>query len=586
MLRVRVSVGVLLLSVASVILGACPRPQSAGQKDAARDAAAGSGAAASAPGEATLFFTADVRGEIEPCGCNSNPLGDLSRLAALVEDATRKHGKNAVAWLDAGSLLFSEAPALSTGRRDQERLKAQLILAQTARIGLAASGLGRFDLADGKDAVNPPRQAANVAESEGIALEAPRVVDLGGVKLGIFGLADPDDLAPSGVKASDPIEAAARVVPTLRGQGAQVIVALTQLDRAGAARLGRKNLGIDFIVAGRDTPDPSETGGSSAGKGIEKLGEGTYVIVPARRGQSVVRVDLHTVAGSPAPLVDAYGEERAKGRIEELAKRSAELSEQLAGWKKDPTADPAFVAKNEAQLAAWKKESAELAQSPVRQPATGPWFTAAHVLIERKLRCDPDVVAAKRAFDKSAAEKNLAAAASEKLPEVPPGGSGYAGIEECAMCHKKAVDFWKTTHHAQAWKTIVDVGKEANRDCIRCHVTGWEQPGGSSLTSISQTETFRNVQCEACHGAAAKHVESDGKERTTLVRSPPETTCKTCHEPAHSDTFDYQAYLRDVTGPGHGDKRHKALGAGKTGHELRQAALARAAQAIGEGCDR
>jgi 2',3'-cyclic-nucleotide 2'-phosphodiesterase (5'-nucleotidase family) len=583
MLRVGVSASVLVLSL---MAAGCPRPPAKGQPEGGKDASAAGGTnASSAPGDATIFFTTEMRGEIEPCGCNSNPLGDLSRFAALVQDARAQKGKEAVAWLDGGSLLFSEAPALSEGRREQERLKAALILAQTERIGLTAGGLGRFDLADGKDAVKPARQAANLAAGQGVALAPPRVVDVGGVKLGVFGLANPEDATAAGLSASDPFASAAQVAAELRGQGAQVIVALTQLDHAGAQKLARKNLHIDFIVVGRDAPDPSETGGTSAGKGIEKTGD-AYLIVPAPRGQTAVRIDLHLAAGAATPLVDAYGEERAKDRVEELARKRTELEQQLAAWKKDSGADPKFIADQEAQLAAWKQESDDLAANPVRKPASGSYFTGAHVLVQRKLRCDKEVVAAKRAFDKRAAETNLAAAAKEAPRPVPAGGSGYAGIEECAMCHKAAVDFWKKTHHAQAWKTLVDVGKDANRDCIRCHVTGWEQAGGATLLGVTKASTLRDVQCETCHGPAGRHVDSDGKERTGLVRSPPETTCKTCHEPAHSDSFDYQAYLRDVTGPGHGEKRRKSLGAGKTGHELRSAALAKAAQGVGEGCDR
>src|SRR5687767_292729 len=79
----------------ALVLAGCPKPTPPTGKDAgARDV--------------TLFFTGDVRGEIEPCGCNSNPLGDLARLSALVADAEAEKGKDAVAWFDAGSTLFSE----------------------------------------------------------------------------------------------------------------------------------------------------------------------------------------------------------------------------------------------------------------------------------------------------------------------------------------------------------------------------------------------------------------------------------------------------------------------------------------------
>ncbi len=574
-----IAVLVVTVVVAVVLSAACPKPSPKTGKDGGKDAGGGSG------GEATLFFTGDVRGEIEPCGCNSNPLGDLSRLAALIEDAGKTRGKGAVAWLDAGSLLYSEQPALSQGKREQERLKADLIVEHASKLGLAAAGLGAYDLSDGKDQVRPPRQAANVTPAEGVPLEIPRVLELGGVKVGVFGLAAPDEMERVGVKASDPVAAARSVVPALRKQGAQVIVALTQLNRADARKLAQENLGIDFIVAGRDTPDPSETGGV-LGKGIEKVGS-AQVIVPARRGQTVVRVDVHADGSAAgAPLVDAYGEERAKDRIAELAAMIAQQEQQVARYKADPSADARFVAGQQKMIDDWKAESADLAAHPLRRPATGSWFTATQVAIQRKLRCDPEVVAAKRAFDKAAAAKNLAAAAGEKPRPVPAGSAGYAGIDECESCHKKAVDFWKTTHHAQAWATLEHVGKEADRYCVSCHVTGWDAPGGATLIGVTKQATLRNVQCEACHGPASRHVDSDGKERTTLTRKPAETLCTGCHQKMHSDTFEYQAYLRDVTGPGHGEAFRKSLGDGATGHALRQAALDKAAQAVGEGCDR
>src|SRR4051812_4923279 len=55
----------------------------------------------------TLIALAEVRGQIAPCGCNSDPLGDLSRTAKLVE-TTRMATPTLV--VDAGSLLYSLSP--------------------------------------------------------------------------------------------------------------------------------------------------------------------------------------------------------------------------------------------------------------------------------------------------------------------------------------------------------------------------------------------------------------------------------------------------------------------------------------------
>ena len=50
----------------------------------------------------TVFALAEVRGQIGPCGCTSDPLGDISRTTKLVEDA---RAKGPVMFVDAGSLL-------------------------------------------------------------------------------------------------------------------------------------------------------------------------------------------------------------------------------------------------------------------------------------------------------------------------------------------------------------------------------------------------------------------------------------------------------------------------------------------------
>ena len=91
------------------------------------------------------------------------------------------------------------------------------------------------------------------------------------------------------------------------------------------------------------------------------------------------------------------------------------------------------------------------------------------------------------------------------------------------------------------------------------------------------------MQCENCHGPASLHVAAQGlEEPISLRRAVPETTCLACHNERHSDTFQYQAYLRDVLGPGHGAQARKKLGDGPTGRTLRAAALAKAKRA-GQG---
>jgi 5'-nucleotidase/UDP-sugar diphosphatase len=61
---------------------------------------------------ATLIYTNDVLGEIDPCGCRVNPYGGMLRKAGLIE-SLKKKGEKEFLQLDAGDLLFEsrEIPA-------------------------------------------------------------------------------------------------------------------------------------------------------------------------------------------------------------------------------------------------------------------------------------------------------------------------------------------------------------------------------------------------------------------------------------------------------------------------------------------
>ena len=73
------------------------------------------------------------------------------------------------------------------------------------------------------------------------------------------------------------------------------------------------------------------------------------------------------------------------------------------------------------------------------------------------------------------------------------------------------------------------------------------------------------------------HVAGAGNEEPLAIkRDTPETVCQGCHTEQHSDTFQYDAYLRNIVGPGHGAGRRAKLGTGATGHDLRSAALKKA----------
>src|SRR5207237_8927605 len=82
----------------------------------------------------SIVATAEVKGTTEPCGCNSDPLGDVARIATLAKGALL---------VDAGNLLFDPATS-GAGRLLQAKAKA-LALEHIYRALGAEVGLGAAD---------------------------------------------------------------------------------------------------------------------------------------------------------------------------------------------------------------------------------------------------------------------------------------------------------------------------------------------------------------------------------------------------------------------------------------------------------
>ena len=116
---------------------------------------------------AVVFYTAETRGTLEPCGCTSDPLGDFARVTALV----RRSAAKSTLLVDAGSLLFP-AGEISPAHRPAARLRADFIASQLLKLPFGGSALGADDLALSADAVRPRRLAANLSNAPFISRSA------------------------------------------------------------------------------------------------------------------------------------------------------------------------------------------------------------------------------------------------------------------------------------------------------------------------------------------------------------------------------------------------------------------------------
>lgn len=105
--------------------------------------------------------------------------------------------------------------------------------------------------------------------------------------------------------------------------------------------------------------------------------------------------------------------------------------------------------------------------------------------------------------------------------------AAYVGAAKCKMCHSAQYKEYEKWSMAKAWESLGD--KKSNKECISCHVTGRDKPGG--FKSEKDTPAMVNVQCESCHGPGSLHVKAKSAEdrKKSINGRPKEEVCITCH---------------------------------------------------------
>jgi nitrate/TMAO reductase-like tetraheme cytochrome c subunit len=117
----------------------------------------------------------------------------------------------------------------------------------------------------------------------------------------------------------------------------------------------------------------------------------------------------------------------------------------------------------------------------------------------------------------------------EEKTEKPKNEYVGDDAKKCAMCHKAQVEAWQKWPMAHAWDKL-SAEEQKKDECIKCHVTGYGQPGG--FVSLEKTPTLVGIQCEACHGPAGEHMKvplTDKEQRKATMLKPNEDSCKVCH---------------------------------------------------------
>jgi hypothetical protein len=448
--------------------------------------------------EAILAFTAEVRGEIEPCGCPTVPYGGFVRREALL-GRLRAEGLP-VFVIDAGEMLVRGQVAADPGDRP-ERARAVLDLA--ARTGLDAWAPGPVDLLAGglRTLSGTNALAATWRDATGEApFPAATVIERDGFRLGVVGL----NASASGLTHADPVEAARAAIAG--GGEADTWVALSNLADADALRVAESVPGLGAVLSTRGSAfdAPRTTRGAPI---IETPDRGRYV--------TVIRLALASDGAAWKPVTGAPYENLARER------------ERVVRLEKAAAIDAA-----EARLPGLRTQLATVASG--------------HDLAlveERPLGSDLDAPSPLDARIESFKARATEGAAA-RVSRAPPV-AGYASGAACTGCHDHSERFaaWTLDPHARAYEALVPRGEALNVECIACHSTGWGEPGGNATLTPVAMRTWKAVQCEACHGPLAGHPH--GADVTPAPVT--EATCVRCHDAANSPQFDFASYVRRIS---------------------------------------
>ncbi|MET0793676.1 MAG: multiheme c-type cytochrome, partial [Polyangiaceae bacterium] len=490
-----------------------------------------------------LYLVSSPAGALEPCGCVKDMLGGVDHLAAYVKSQADDAPNSAL--LGAGPLFFMNT-VLTAERQTQDTWKADALARSLGAAGLRAWAPGANDWAAGADTF---ASLANAAQATALAanLQAPglaqvRVFDVGGNKLGVAGVSLPlhEGKLPSGVNGLDALGELKKAKLALDAQGAKVRVLLTAMPRGDALRLIDQVPGFQVLVVGKsfdqgesnDPPTPPEVVGT------------TLVVEAPNHLQALGVVDLF-VRDDKFEFADGSNTAAAAER-ESLAARIHELESRLsAADAAGKGSDPDLVARRQ-DLERLKIQQKKLDVPSV--PQQGSFFQYRLVEVRDALGNEPTVQGLIDGYYQRVNDHNHDVF-KDKLPlPAPAGESHYVGVDVCSTCHKSEREFWNLTQHSAAYATLSSAHKEFNLDCVSCHVTGYDRPGGSTVVHV---EKLSNVQCEVCHGPGSRHVDAplDAK----WIALPEQSLCAAqCHHPPHVKAdWSVTASWSKIIGPGH-----------------------------------
>lgn len=499
----------------AVQAGACKRPERvtgeraapvATRVDASASAKAGNGAQSTTLPLLRIILATDLERELEPCGCTPGQLGGVDRLARAVAEK-RADGAPSLL-LIAGNSFRAAAERPIAAPPAQQTWAADTLAELLASLHVDAAGLGLDDL----------------------ALGHARLAELAGK--GEF------QWLAAGVTLDRRIE---------EGPATAALMATTPMQPVGVSKLLRKGNLVIGVVGLIEAPttgfprgshgpqDPIDTGVRE----VARLRASNADLVIALAHGSSAFAEKIAVAARPELIVQTGpGPEPTVRTIDgSTLVRAGHHAENIVtldlfGGGVQPW--HVAIPGSEASCSAASRERC----IDVRQETIGPSTTAD--------------AAARKLLDRLTYRiktHNREAYADALPPPLEAGRAGYVGSRPCAACHTAEYVWWLSSPHGKAFATLQQRDKDFDLECVGCHVTGYQKPGGSSMTHVDH---LQNVGCESCHGPGSRHVLDPRPPQKTVHLHVPGRTCLECHDAKHDAGYDDTTYRAKLKASGHG----------------------------------
>ena len=468
----------------------------------------------------------------------------------------------------------------------QEELKADLLAQhlQGRAAGRRRSGSARPTSRRARQAVRLPRAGRRTSTDPHVAARAAEARStVGGAKVGVFGVIA--RTRSTGSRSTDPVAAGKAAVAELREQGR----AGRRRARAGAvaskdavaARARRSAASTSRSPGlGLNAPEPDRRR-DRADEGRRRLARHPGEPRPGRQPRSTSRCAAAPGRSSTRSARRAATAKIARAR--QAARRARRRPREVRGRQRPPirrSSREAGRARRSSPRSARRSQTQPLVVAGARQllhARSDPDQQDARV---QRRRCRTEVTDVRPA----AGEANVKAAAGK--PPVPGRRRArrrYVGMEACADCHEDAVD---VLEEDRARAGVADARRSRPAVRLRLHRLPRHRLGQAGrLEPRAQRQAARRpVRDLPRPGVDPRREGRRGEAARDRRATPPTDLCATqCHTHEHSDTFQHEAYLRDIVGPGHGEELRAKLGDGPTGHELRKAALDKAGHELGAG---